>query len=61
MEGLKPITEDIANLPQVITFPTTQPIGKEEEEEENIGEIAKQYLNRPNPDTTFGIRDEKGL
>ena len=63
-EGLKPIKEGIAKLPQAITFPPTQPIGKEEEEEEeedNIGEIAKKYLNRPSPDTTFGIRDEKGL
>ena len=60
-EGLKPIREGIENLPQGITFPPTQPIGKEEEEEENIGEIAKKCLNRPNPDTSFGIRDEKGL
>ena len=67
-EGLKPIKEGIKNLPQAITFPPTQPIGEaskeeeeEQEEEELIGEIAKKYLNRPNPDTTFGIRDEKGL
>ena len=33
-EGLKPIREGIENLPQAITFPPTQPIGKEEEEEE---------------------------
>ena len=59
-EGLKPIREGIENLPQAITFPPTQPIGKEEEEE-NIGEIAKKYLNIPSSDTTFGIRDEKGL
>ena len=63
-EGLKPIKEGIENLPQAIKFPPTQPIRKEEEEdeeEENIDEIAKKYLNRPNPDTTFGIRDEKGI
>ena len=59
-EGLKPIKEGIENLSQAITFPPTQPIG-EEEEEENIGEIAKKYLNRPSPDTTFGIPDEKGI
>ena len=59
-EGLKPIKEGIEKLPQAITFPPTQPIGKEEEEE-NIDEIAKTYLNRPSPDTTFRIRDEKGL
>ena len=51
-EGLKPIREGIENLPQAM-----QPIGKEEEEEENIGKIAKKYLNRPSLDTTFGIRD----
>ena len=60
-EGLRPIKEGLENLPQAITFPPTKPIGKEEEEEENIGEIAKKYLNRPSPDTTFGIRDEKGV
>ena len=59
-EELKPIRKGIENLPQAITFPPTQPIGKEEEEE-TIGEIARKYLNRPSPDTTFGIRDEKGL
>ena len=35
-EGLKPIREGIENLPQAITFPPTQPIGKEEEEEEEL-------------------------
>ena len=50
-----------------------QPLGKateEEEEEEDeeeeeklmgLGEIAKEYLKRPNTDETFGIRNEKGL
>ena len=66
-EGLKPIKEGIGNLPKAITFPPTQPLGEaskeeeEEEEEELIGKIAKEYLNRPNPDTTFGIRKEEGL
>ena len=60
-EGLKPIKEGIENLPQAITFPPTQPIEEEEEEEENIGEIAKKYLNRPSPDTTFGIREKEGI
>ena len=55
-EGLKPIKEGIEKLPQA-----TQPIGKEEEEEEyGIGKIAKKYLNRPSPDTTFGVREEQG-
>ena len=72
-EGLKPIREGIEKLPQAITFPTTQPIGEasgreeevfesfEGEEEEMIGEIAKKYINRPNPDETFGIREKQGL
>ena len=65
-EGLKPIREGIEKLPQAITFPTTQPLGEasgqeKEEEDELLGEIAKKYLNRPNPDEKFGIRNEKGL
>ena len=67
-EGLKPIREGIEKLPEVM-----QPLGKateEEEEEEDeeeeeklmgLGEIAKEYLKRPNTDETFGIRNEKGL
>ena len=61
-EGLRPIKEGIENLPQAITFPPTQPIGeasreeKEDEEVELVGEIAKEYLNKPNPDKTFGVR-----
>ena len=64
-EGLKPIREGIEKLPEAI-----QPLGKateeeeEEEEEEKLmglGEIAKEYLKRPNTDETFGIRNEKGL
>ena len=61
-EGLKPIREGIENLPQAM-----QPLGEaskeeeEEEEEELIGEIAKEYLNRPSPDKTFGISEKKGL
>ena len=83
-KGLKPIREGIEKLPQAITFPTTQPLGKaswqeklfekllesfeeeeeeveeeeEEEEEKLIGELAMLYLNRPNPDTNFGMRKE---
>ena len=62
-EGLKPIREGIEKLPEAI-----QPLGKateeEEEEEEKslgLGEIADEYLKDPNRDTTFGIRNEKGL
>ena len=59
-EGLKPIREGIEKLPQAM-----QPIGEatgeapEEEEEELIGEIAYEFLNKPYHDTTFGIRKEK--
>ena len=60
-EGLKPIREGIEKLPEVM-----QPLGKatEEEEEEKLmglGEIAEEYLKRPNTDQIFGIRNEKGL
>ena len=70
-EGLKPIREGIEKLPEAI-----QPLGKtteeeeeeddeeeddeEEDDEELIGEIAYNFLNRPNRDTNFGIRKEKG-
>ena len=61
-EGLKPIREGIENLPEAI-----QPLKEEEEEEEEeeddeeiVGEIAYDFLNRPNRDTNFGIRKEKG-
>ena len=66
-EGLKPIREGIEKLPEAI-----QPLGKateeeeeEEEEEEKddeelVGEIAYDFLNRPNRDTDFGIRKESG-
>ena len=63
-EGLKPIREGIEKLPEAI-----QPLGKateeEEEEEEKddeelVGEIAYEFLNRPNRDTDFGIRKESG-
>ena len=71
-EGLKPIREGIEKLPEAITFPPTQPLGKateeeedeeeeeEEEEDESVGEIARNYLNKQYRDTTFGIRKEKG-
>ena len=58
-EGLKPFREGIEKLPQAITFPTTQPL--EKEDPLDFGEIAKEYLNRPIRDTTFGIREEEGL
>ena len=71
-EGLKPIREGIEKLPEAITFPPTQPLGKategeedeeeeeEEEEDESVGELARQYLSKQYRDITFGIRKEKG-
>ena len=62
-EGLKPIREGIENLPQAITFPTTQPLGEASGKEEplDLGEIAKEYLKTPLPsrDTTFGKHEKK--
>ena len=58
-EELKPIRKGIENLPQAITFPPTQPL--REEKPLDFSEIAKEYLKDPDRDTTFGIRDEKGL
>ena len=60
-EELKPIKEGIEKLPEAI-----RPLRKEEEEEKEekfmgLGEIAKEYLKRPNTDETFGIRNEEGL
>ena len=66
-EGLKPIREGIEKLPQAITFPTTQPLGEAsgetsgEEKPLNLGEIAEEYLKKPNRDKTFGIRNVEGL
>ena len=57
-EGLRPIREGIENLPKAML-----PIGKEEEEEEEeedilIGDIANEYLSKPDTDKTFGVRKE---
>ena len=67
MEGLRPIKEGIENLPQVIAFPTIPPMlpleeASGEEESQYIGEIAKEYLDSPNPDKTYGIhKKNEGL
>ena len=60
-EGLKPIREGIEKLPEAM-----QPIGEateeeeEEDDEELVGEIAYEFLTKPDTDKTFGIRKEKG-
>ena len=48
---------------QAITFPPTQPLGEAsgKEESQHIGKIAKEYLNRPNRDEMYGMREEGGL
>ena len=60
-EGLN--REDIENLPQAITFPPTQPIGEASGKEEplDFGEIAYNYIYRPDPDKTYGIYKKEGL
>ena len=62
-EGLKPIREGIENLPQAITFPPTQPVGEASGKEEplHFGEIAYNYIYRPDPDKTYGIYEKEGL
>ena len=64
-EGLKPIREGIENLPQAITFPPIQLLGKASKKEEplDFGEIVEEFLRTPplTRDTTFGIRKEEGL
>ena len=66
-EGLKPIREGIEKLPQAM-----QPIGEasgeaseeyekyDEEDEELVGKIAYEFLNKPFRDKTFGVRKEEG-
>ena len=66
-EGLKPIREGIEKLPQAM-----QPLGevsgetpeeyeeKMEEDEELVGKIAYEFLNKPFRDKTFGVRKEGG-
>ena len=59
-EGLRPIREGIENLPQVM-LPKEEEEEKDEpdeEEDELIGPIAKNFLNKPNTDKTFGVRKE---
>ena len=69
-EGLRPIREGIENLPLakkdpayelfVKTIKELEEGKKEEEEEEDllISEIAREYLNNPDTDKTFGVRKE---
>ena len=68
-EGLKPIREGIEKLPDNILLEKSikeyekeleEEEEEEEEEDESVGEIARHYLNKPNRDTNFGIRREKG-
>ena len=58
-EGLGPIREGIENLPlgEASGKASGEALGKEEPLD--FGEIAKAYLNRPDPDTTFGYVKKK--
>ena len=64
-EGLKPIREGIDNIPEIILGRDAikeyeKELEEEEdyvkEEDENIGEIARHYLDKQYRDTTFGIK-----
>ena len=67
---LKPIRDEINNLPKAITFPQFPSITAyndddgEEEEDVFIGDIAEQYLRKfatmSEADKTFGLRDKDG-
>ena len=66
---LKPIKEEMKNLPKAITFPqfpsiTAYDDDGEEEEDAFIGDIAEQYLRKfasmSGTDKIFGLRDRDG-
>ena len=67
---LKPIREEMKNLPKAITIPQFPSITAyddddgEEEEDVFIGDIAEQYLRKfaivSGADKTFGLRDKNG-
>ena len=63
-EGLKPIREGIEKLPQAM-LPIGEASGEApeeyvEEDEELVGKIAYEFLNKPFRDKTFGIHKEGG-
>ena len=66
-EGLKPIREGIEKLPQAM-LPVGEASGeapeeyeeKMEEDEELVGKIAYEFLNKPFRDKTFGVRKKGG-
>ena len=75
-EGLKPISEgletirkEVHDIPGMVSdMEAVKRYGQEKQEEEKqeekfmgLGEIAKEYLKRPNTDEIFGIRNEEGL
>ena len=66
---LKPIREEMKNLPNVIRFPqysciTAYDEDGEEEKDAVLGDIAEQYLQKfastSGTDKTFGLRDKDG-
>ena len=73
-EGLKTIRKEVHDIPGIVSdMEAVKKYGQEKQEEEEeeeekkeekllgLGEIAKEYLKRPNTDEKFGIRNEKGL
>ena len=59
-EGLKPIREGIEKLPQTIGKARGEEEEEYDEEDESIGKIAMNYLNKPNTDKIFGVRKING-
>ena len=69
-EGLETIRSEIYDIPDIISSREAikryekeleeEEEEEEEEEDESVGEIARNYLNKPDTDKIFGIRKEKG-
>ena len=65
-EGLETVRKEVHDIPGIVSdMEAVKRYGQEKEEEEEkllgLGEIAKEYLKKPNTDEIFGIRNEKGL
>ena len=70
-EGLETIRKEVHDIPGIVSdMEAVKKYGQEkqeeeeeeeeEEEDESVGEIARNYLNKPDTDKIFGIRKEKG-
>ena len=69
-KGLETIRKEIYDIPDIILGKEAieryekeleeEEEEEEEEEDESVGEIARNYLNKPDTDKIFGVRKEKG-